>query len=375
MLTTNAIQGFTKKQASPFFFSEEEPRENFETCEKNVFFLTCVGCSISQDLKLMGVGDFLGNVNLYETGSSLRIPSMQTNIGDGVRYLEFHVEVTSCLLAGTIGGQVFALNIEDGSVDVQFLAQFWGPVTSIRSVADKGKAFIIVGTGGGSLSLYQHNLGLRKLKVQDLTLKWSFVAHEPSTDAFNLHFGSLGKFSEVWSTISNSNQLDCILTASEDQTVRLWQLSDEISNPKLKQVLSGHTAAVTSVDWKQLKQVGEVLATCSDDKTVRIYQREAKEFKLQFVLDTYFLTDWHTLTYMALEDQGTRIAAVTENSYLVIWDLVDSLKHKRQTVLFAKKIHIGSIESLQWKQNTLVCAASDCAFTFISLADNEYSKL
>lgn len=45
----------------------------------------------------------------------------------------------------------------------------------------------------------------------------------------------------------------------------------------------------------------EYFVSCSDDDFVRVYDPK-DEFKLLFVLDTHFITDWHTLTYLALED-------------------------------------------------------------------------
>jgi len=36
--------------------------------------------------------------------------------------------------------------------------------------------------------------------------------------------------------------------------------------------LTGHTAAVTSVDWKIMNDNSEILVSCSDDRTIRIYK-------------------------------------------------------------------------------------------------------
>lgn len=50
--------------------------------------------------------------------------------------------------------------------------------------------------------------------------------------------------------------------------------------------------------------VGEILATCSDDRTIRIYA-PAEDFKLLYTISTYFINEWHTITYMALEKVET----------------------------------------------------------------------
>ena len=75
---------------------------------------------------------------------------------------------------------------------------------------------------------------------------------------------------------------------------------------------------MTSVDWQQ-----DTLITCSDDKTLRVYTLKDGLFDLSNVLNTYLIKNWHTLTYMHLSDQGSRVVAVSENGYLFIWDLPD----------------------------------------------------
>lgn len=69
--------------------------------------------------------------------------------------------------------------------------------------------------------------------------------------------------------------------------------------------MTGHTKAVTSVDWKIMdERIGEIFISCSDDQTARIYDPK-NDFKLVEVLQTSFIKEWHTLTYLALEDVNT----------------------------------------------------------------------
>jgi WD40 repeat protein len=37
--------------------------------------------------------------------------------------------------------------------------------------------------------------------------------------------------------------------------------------------MKGHTKAVTSIDWKVMKNLKEYFVSCSDDNTVRIYEK------------------------------------------------------------------------------------------------------
>ena len=56
-----------------------------------------------------------------------------------------------------------------------------------------------------------------------------------------------------------------LATASEDRTVRLWSLSNPTAEPR---VLRGHEGAVYGVAFSP---DGQVLATASEDKTVRLW--------------------------------------------------------------------------------------------------------
>lgn len=113
----------------------------------------------------------------------------------------------------------------------------------------------------------------------------------------------------------------------------------------------------------------EYFVSCSDDTFVRVYDPTEDRFDLLFTLDTKFITDWHTLTYLALEENGEHLAVVSENGYLFIWNLLS------QDLIYSRKIHGGSIEALAWRDQTLVCCASDCTFSVINLDYKEHPKI
>lgn len=110
-----------------------------------------------------------------------------------------------------------------------------------------------------------------------------------------------------------------------------------------------------------MKDGKEYFVSCSDDDYVRVYDPTDDKFDLLFTLDTKFISEWHTLTYMALEENGEHLVCVSENGYLFVWNLLE--RHLR----YARKIHGGSIEALAWRGNTLVCCSSDCTFSMITL--------
>jgi WD40 repeat protein len=101
-------------------------------------------------------------------------------------------------------------------------------------------------------------------------------------------------------------------------------------------VLKGHSAAVTSVDWKILNNKTELLISCSDDQTIRIYEITTKvklfiylfihsfiylfvkaenemDCKFVEVLTTKEITEWHTLTYLAVDPFSSLLACATQN--------------------------------------------------------------
>ena len=108
----------------------------------------------------------------------------------------------------------------------------------------------------------------------------------------------------------------------------------------------------------------EYFVSCSDDKHIRVYTTKEDRYELVQDIDTCFITDWHTLTYLALEENGEHIAVVSENGYFFVWNMFS------KKFVYSRKIHNGSIESLCWRGNTLVCCSSDCTFSQITFTYN-----
>lgn len=165
-------------------------------------------------------------------------------------------------------------------------------------------------------------------------------AHAAVAGLQNPSFGQLGIQAEVWS-LCWSPCGKFLATCSEDQSTRVWRSTDL----SLIKVLTGHTLAVTSVDWQVLGSGQEVLVSAADDRTVRLY--DGPTLELLHVLDTTELFGWHTLTYLAVEAGGRRLTVVTQHGYVVTW-AVDGTP----TRLAQARIHSGSAEGLVW------CSAS-----------------
>jgi WD40 repeat protein len=161
------------------------------------------------------------------------------------------------------------------------------------------------------------------------------------------------------------------VTSSEDSSCRIWKIEVGCNPQLVKELKGGHTLAVTSVDWKKMADGKEYFVSCSDDRTVRVYDPEDDKFELKYILDTKFITDWHTLTYMSLEEGGEHLAVVSENGYLFIWNLLE------KKLIYSRKIHGGSIESLTWREDCLICCSSDCCFSTIKFKyqDEDLAKI
>ena len=103
----------------------------------------------------------------------------------------------------------------------------------------------------------------------------------------------------------------------------------------------------------------QILATCADDCTTRIYKHTpdtGKEPELIHIFNTTEVEEWHTLTYLALEPKGKRVAVATQTGYVFMWNIETKEK------LFGEKLHTGSIEGLRWNaaHKALVTTSSDC---------------
>jgi len=195
----------------------------------------------------------------------------------------------------------------------------------------------------GTLAIVEQSPG----ESNNVTFISAFKAHKAPTGPQDLNFGSLGKFAEIWSIAWSPDNLK-IATSSEDQTTHIWNLNGEKLN-----TLTGHTSAVTAVDW-QSTIYGHIFATCADDKTVRIY--DGASLDLLHIFTTTEVEEWHTITYLAIERGGHRVAVSTQSGYIFIWDIGKKQKH------FGEKMHAGSIEGLIWnhKSSFLVSCGSDC---------------
>jgi len=120
--------------------------------------------------------------------------------------------------------------------------------------------------------------------------------------------------------------------------------------------LGGHTTAVTSVDWKILQNQDNtsILATCADDRTVRIYN--GSTFSILHVIKLELIMGWFTLTYLSLNPISQQCLCSTQNGHLALWDCLTG------ELVTCHKMHCGSIEGLAWSEDfkEFGTVSSDC---------------
>lgn len=243
-------------------------------------------------------------------------------VGGSVRCVAWSSEDE--LLVGGLDGQISQCKV--GGV-CQPLLQLEGSVICMKF--NSQRATLAVGTSKGMLELY--SCSLEGLKVVTKVL-----AHPPKVGPQDKRFGQLTKQAEVWSLCWSPSD-DRVATCSEDQTTKIWDTSDW----KNLTTLTGHSFAVTSVDWKDVGR-GTLVATCSDDRTVRLTNGES--YQLMRVLNTMDIYGWYTLTYLSFHPakHSPLLLCTTQHGHVVVWD---SLTAQRVT---RGKMHLGSIEGLAW---------------------------
>jgi WD40 repeat protein len=355
--------------------------------------LTCCGVDFSLDGNWLASGDFAGNVMLWQVNGKTHAPTRQCNVGVSVRALccrsifqsdEIYVYI------GTLDGNFYrwCVNIRDGTAKPpERVLSMCDGITVIKWQHGQDGKLLALGTQDGTLAIVE--------QLDDiLRVKLAIVAHKPIKENTDLRFGSIAEYSEVWSLAwSPCNQF--IATCSEDQTTCIWNMYGEKMH-----MLTGHTTAVTSVEWRFMPSIGEILVTCADDCTVMVWRENIQtersihihshhvnqidmlehrvvsrvqnvkimnnknKWGLYHVFKTSdYGLDWHTITYLSLDKQGSKLACATQNGYIFIWDTIS------KELLTRVKMHNGSIEGLTWShaKKYLASVSSDCTINIYEI--------
>lgn len=273
------------------------------------------GCGLHIEDNQILSGDLSGNIFQWTLDSSQ--PKKHVTIPDSVRCF------ISNNLVGTLSGVLYKIDTQEVVEDFN--------TSIICSAWNQNKTSCLVGLSDGTLF--------------DLQTKRIVGLHENNA--------------EIWSVCWSPNEEYCA-TASEDQTTCIWKVDDE---KNLIATLTGHTTAVTAVQWKR-----ERIYTCADDRTVRIYHAKSNDYSFIRVLRTpKSLFGWFTLTYMKVDEDEKLIICTTQNGYLVIWR--DDDNYDNDIPVLCKKINFGSLEGLTYDKETrrIATISSDCTVTTLRL--------
>jgi WD40 repeat protein len=210
---------------------------------------------------------------------------------------------------------------------------------------------------------------------------YNYLPHEPQKDNTNIEFGSLSIKSEVWSffvhEIDDENAY--IITGSEDQSIKIWRIKmnkekNFIKKNKLIKVIKEHKYAVTCLDWSSIKyddSYKEVLLSCSDDKTINIFDCSEEKFNILLKVDfSKCIWGFFTLTYCSFNhcneissESNNLLCVGAQAGYIIIYDIKD------KKIKFLEKIHYGGIEGLVFENNIISTCGNDNTFNIIEIND------
>ncbi|XP_031569335.1 uncharacterized protein LOC116303865 [Actinia tenebrosa] len=298
------------------------------------------GCGFDlSNSNLTASGDFVGNVFVWEKGKNE--PLYRTKQETAIRSL---VWKNDKLFIGCLDGLIIQWTPSNAEFPVVCLACTSG-VLSLRWSHNK----LAIGLENGDLLLYTFTDEEYSDPVRIINQK----AHSQTKDGALLP-------AEIWS-VCWSPCGKMIATASEDQTTCIWNAS----NGNKLRTLHGHTTAVTSVDWKTMRDNSKnILATCGDDRTVQIM--DGISFDIIHTLKLHNIEGWFTLTYLSLNPHDQKCLCSTQNGHLALWDCSTG------NLLACHKMHCGSIEGLAWSQDfsEFGTVSSDCVVNIFHIKDH-----
>ena len=156
--------------------------------EHSLFGITCCGASISLNQDLSMIGDFFGNIRVFDTSNGQPQLLWTLNLEDGIRYVHFHDFINSFGLVGSMDGTLRAVMIGE-EIKVEAIYAGGHTITNIRTALTEkeGEYYIILGDTYG----YLHILRGKADDPTSYKLVTKIQAHQPSEEEFNNKFGSL----------------------------------------------------------------------------------------------------------------------------------------------------------------------------------------
>lgn len=317
--------------------------------------LSLSGCgSVIKSLSPLQIyyGDLSGNIIKYTPPSFQSI--LLSASGEMIRCISLHSTNIYC---GTMNGNIYRFLSQNNTVEKVLTLPSEATVTCIRT----NEQFLFASDINGYIHIYNID--------NNHNLFYEFQAHKPNEFNDDINFGSLHLKSEIWSfakydnTVlfnNNTTALCFIATASEDQSIKIFEISKSKSYNLIHEK-HDNSLAVTCLDWSTISNKKEVLASCSDDGTLHIYDVENNFTLISLLNLKKYIFGFFTLTYISLNKSGndSRIVITTQVGYLIIYDILDN------KILFIEKVHYGGIEGVDFNDNVISSCGNDCVLTYM----------
>lgn len=343
-------------------FIEKEKKWIEEFFNSNI--LTMSGCGLSKlDKNIFIYGDLSGKVTIFNS-SNEKYDQIKLN-NEMIRSLCADI-INKIIFIGTISGKLFIYDYNNKIILSIIETKNNETITCIKFLYP----YLFFSDTGGYIYIYN-------TENKEIKFIYSFISHEPQKDNNNIEFGSLKIKSEVWSFLVHKNLDDSlyIVSGSEDQSIKIWKIIldknlNKIIENKIIKIIKKHKYAVTCVDWSKIKINNinkDCLLSCSDDKTISLFDCSNEEFNQILSVDfSEYIRGFFTLTYCSFNHieisylgNDNMICIGTQAGYLIIYDI------KERKINFNEKIHYGGIEGVSFENNIISTCGNDNVFNIL----------
>ena len=325
----------------------------------------CGACSLPNNI--YAYGDLSGNLTIFDKNKE-KYEQIQLD-KEMVRSI-CSDKINEIIYVGTLSGKIFYYNYKDKNLNELKVNNSNNnnneTITCLRYLQPN----LYISDSGGNVSIYN---------TKEKKIIYNYLPHEPQKDNTNIEFGSLYIKSEVWSFFVHEidDENSYIITGSEDQSIKIWKMEMNkekfyVKKNKLIKVIQEHKYAVTCLDWTSIKYDNthkELLLSCSDDKTIIIFDSADEKFNIFLKVDfSKCIWGFFTLTYCSfnhcdeISNTNNNLLCVgAQAGYIIIYDI------KEKKIKFLEKIHYGGIEGVVFENNIISTCGNDNVFNILEI--------